>query len=88
MEGDSQIIINIAHKLQEGSLMSQISKNWRWESRLQTLRRILSGEEAFLLTHVKREGNRVADSLANAGVESEFSFHAETKEDDKKTYQI
>ena len=41
-----------------------------------------------MLTHVKREENRVADALANAGVESEFSFHAETKEDDKKTQQI
>ena len=38
--------------------------------------------------HVKREGNRVADSMANAGVESEFSFHVETKEDDGKTQQI
>ena len=85
MEGDSHIIINIARRLQAGSLTSQVSKNWRWESRLNALTQILTGEEAFLLTHVKRERNRVADAMANAGVESEFSFHAETKEDDGKT---
>ena len=88
VEGDSQIIINIACRLQAGSVTTQVSKNWRWESRLNVLRQILTGEEAFLLTHVKREGNKVADAMANAGVESEFSFHAETKEDDKKTKQI
>ena len=76
VEGDSQIIINTARKLQAGSLMSQVSKNWRWESRLSILRQILTGEEALLLTHIKREGNRVVDAMANSGVESEFSFHA------------
>ena len=88
VEGDSQIIINMARKLQAGSLMSQISKNWRWESRLQVLEHILSGEEALLLMHVKREGNRVADAMANIGVKIEFYFHAERKEDDGKTQQI
>ena len=68
--------------------MSQVSKNWRWESRLNALRQILIGEEAFLLMHVKWEGKRVADAMANAGVECEFSFHVETKEDDGKTQQI
>ena len=88
VEGDSQIIINMARKLQAGSLMTQVSKNWRWESRLSTLRQILIGEEALLLTHVKREGNRVADAMANSGLESEFSFHAESKEDKGKSQQV
>ena len=74
VEGDSQIIINMDRKLQAGSLTTQVSKNWRWESRLSTLRQILTGEEALLLTHVKREGNRVVDAMANSSVESEFSF--------------
>lgn len=88
VEGDSQIIINMARKLQTGSLMTQVSKNWRWESRLSTLRQILVGEESLLLTHVKREGNTVADAMANSGVQSEFSFHAESKEDEGKSQQI
>ena len=88
VEGDSKIIINIACRLQAGSLTSQVSKNWRWESRLNALRQILKGEEYFLLMHVKQEGNRVADAMANTGVESEFSFHVETKEDEGKTQQI
>ena len=88
VEGDSQIIINTTRKLQAGSLTTQVSKNWRWKSRLSTLRQILAGEEALLLTHVKREGNRVADAMANSGVESEFSFHAESKEDEGKTQQV
>ena len=49
---------------------------------------ILIGEESILLTHVKWERNKVADAMANAGVESEYSFHAETKEDGGKTHQI
>ena len=65
VEGDSQIIINIARKLQEGSLTTQVSKNWRWESRLSVLLQILVGEESILLTHVKREANRVAYAIAN-----------------------
>ena len=88
VEGDSQIIINMTRKLQARSLMIQVSKNWGWESRLSTLRQILIGEEALLLTHVKREGNRVADAMSNSGVESEFSFHAEIKEDEGKTQQV
>ena len=86
LEGDSRIIINIARRLQAGSLTTQVSKNWRWESRLNVLRQILTGEEAFLLMHVKWEGNKVVDSMANVGVESEYSFHAETKEDGRKTH--
>ena len=88
VEGDSQIIINMAHKLQVGSLMTQVSKNWRWESRLSVLLQILVGEESILLTHVKREGNRVADAMANLGVESESPFQAESKEDEGKDLQI
>ena len=68
--------------------MTQVSKNWRWESRLSTLRQILVGEEALLLTHVKREGNSIVDAMANLGVESEFSFHAESKEDEGKSQQV
>ena len=30
----------------------------------------------------------VADAMANIGVEREFSFHVETKEDEGKTQQI
>ena len=43
---------------------------------------------ALLLTHVKQEGNRVVAAMANIGVEREFSFHAEIKEDEGKTQQI
>ena len=45
VEGDSQIIINMARKLQAGSLTPQISKNWQWESMLQVLKHILIGEK-------------------------------------------
>ena len=46
------------------------------------------GEEALLLTHVKREGNKVEDAMANSGVESELSFHTKTKEDEGKSQQV
>ena len=84
-EGDSQIIINLARRLQSGALTTQVSKNWRWEGRLSVLRQILTGEEAILLSHVKQEGNKVADVMANVGVESSLSFHAKEGEDSGKT---
>ena len=40
------------------------------------LQKILIGEEALLLTHVKQKGNRVVNTMANTGIESKFSFHA------------
>ena len=49
---------------------------------------MLTGEEAILLLHVKQEGNKVADAIVNARVESSLSFHAEEDEDGRKTQQI
>ena len=76
-EGDSQIIINLARRLQSGALTTQVSKNWRWEGRLSVLRQILTSKEAILLLHVKWEGNKVEDVMENVGVENSLSFHAE-----------
>ena len=87
-EGDSQIIINLARRLQSGALTTQVSKNLRWEGRLSVLRQILTGEEAILLSHVKQEGNKVADVMANVGVESSLSFHAKKGKDSGKTQNI
>ena len=88
VEGDLQIIINIVHRLQSGASTSQVSKNWRWEGRLCALRKILVGHEAILLSHVKWAGNKVENSLTNAGVESSRSFHAEEIDDRGNTQTI
>ena len=88
MEGDSQVIINIARRLQQSASTSQISKNWRWEGRLSELKWILAGLSAILFSHVRRSGNKVADALENEGVENHSSFHAEELDDNGNIHVI
>ena len=87
-EGDSQIIINLAHRLQSGTSTAQVSNNWRWEGHLSTLMQTLTGQEAILFSHVKQEGKKVADAMVNKGVESGISFHAEEIDDKGNTQTI
>ena len=85
VEGGSHFVINLARRLQSGTSTAQVSKNWRWEGRLNPLRKTLTGQESILLSHVIREGNKVADVMANVGVESNMSFHAKESDDSGKS---
>ena len=87
-EGDLHIIINISRQLQSSASTSQVSKNWRWEGHLSALRKTLTCQESILFSHVKREGNKVVDALANAAVESNRHFHAEEFDDRGNTQTI
>eukprot|EP00253_Pinus_taeda_P028233 PITA_28233 len=69
VEGDSQILINLATRLQKGSNTRKIVPSWRLEARLNALAKQLSNFSAISFSHTKREGNKVADLLANIGTE-------------------
>lgn len=69
VEGDSQIIINMASKLQQGSPVHKVSSSWRMATRLERLQQWIGHNQAISFKHIRREGNKLADFLANLGVD-------------------
>jgi len=69
IEGDSQIIIRMITKLMNGSHIHKVSNSWRMAQMLDLINKWLSQHQAISLRHIKREGNKLADFLANLGVE-------------------
>lgn len=76
VEGDSSLIIFMATRLQAGSSTSKISRNWRWESRIEELFSILQAFPAVKFRYIRRKGNSVADATANKGVGAGISFQS------------
>eukprot|EP00253_Pinus_taeda_P007130 PITA_07130 len=70
MEGDSQILINMAKHLQNGSQANKIATSWRLEARLKDIEHLLRNNRVISFMHTKRGGNKVTDLLANIGVEN------------------
>ena len=62
------MITLLASKLQNGSQSTKVSSSWHLESRIVALRTCLINGNAIYFTHVRRNGNKVADNLANLGV--------------------
>ena len=71
VEGDSQILICMANQLLNGTGAHKIANSWRLEARLEAIEHWLHTNHAIIFQHVKREGNKVADLLANTGVDNE-----------------
>ena len=69
VEGDSSVLILVANRLLSGQRTEKISLSWRLASRLERLRVIIRAHPATSFVHVRRDANRAADCLANAGVE-------------------
>lgn len=76
IEGDSQIIINMASKTLQGSPSCEVSNRWRMAKRLELIECWLNSHRAITLKHICREGNKVADLLANMGVDCRVELHA------------
>jgi len=74
VEGDSQIIINMVSKIQQGSDVQKVSSNWRMVTRLELLQQWLRNNKAISFKHIRREGNKLADFLANLGVDRGKEF--------------
>lgn len=70
VEGDSQILINMAIRLQYGAQASKVASSWRLAARLNNIEQELRTNRVISFHHTKREGNKVADLLANIGVET------------------
>ena len=69
VEGDSSVLISVANRLLSGQKTEKVSLSWRLASRLERLRLIIRAHPATSFVHVRRDANRAADCLANAGVE-------------------
>lgn len=74
IEGDSQILINMANQLLQGAHANKVANSWRLEARLGLIEQWLNTNRALLFKHVKRDGNKVAELLANMGVDSEHTL--------------
>jgi len=75
IEGDSQIIINMVSKIMQGTPSHKVSKSWRMEKRIELIAIWLSRHKAIYIKHTRWEGNKVADFLANLGVECRLELH-------------
>jgi ribonuclease HI len=70
VEGDSQVTIQLVSKIIHGSHPSKFSPRWRLLRLLEDFRSLLQPNLTLIPSHVKREANKITDSLANEGVDS------------------
>ena len=69
VEGDSQITIQMAHKILNGKHVHKVADNWWLIHSLYILQNKLYNQPDVKLHHVRRKANALADLLANYGVE-------------------
>eukprot|EP00253_Pinus_taeda_P003542 PITA_03542 len=67
IEGDSNLVIETIRKLNNGEAWEQVLKSWRTAGLIQDLAETIKRIEYKVIHHVRREGNRAADFLANWG---------------------
>jgi len=67
VEGDSSLVIDTNKKLNQGSQWENISKSWRNSRLIQDINELIQDFEYIIPTHSRRNGNKVADFLANWG---------------------
>jgi len=78
VEGDSQILINMVNKILQGTPSYKVGSSWRLEKRLELIENWLSTHSDINFKHSHKNGNKVADLLANIGVDSGRTLHAST----------
>jgi len=66
IEGDSLIIIN--------SLKKHHTFNWQLDYLLQEAWHLLDAFDSYIISHTLREGNRLADAIANLGFDLDSSL--------------
>lgn len=59
----------------QGTPSGKVNSSWKMAKPLELIEIWLSSHRAITLKHIRREGNKVADLLANIGVESELELH-------------
>lgn len=65
VEGESQMVIHVIKRLNNGTSWDKVTKSWRTTSLIQDLEVILKIFEYMIIKHVRREANKVADFLVN-----------------------
>jgi ribonuclease HI len=70
IEGDSQVIIQLISKILHGKAPWRISPSWRLSGLLEDFGDLINSNLTIIPSHVKREANRVADHLANTGIDA------------------
>lgn len=70
LEGDSQVILQMAEKLLNGKQVHKVADNWCMIHHLELLKAKLLNHSKVQIHHVKRKANSLADLLANHGVET------------------
>ena len=77
VEGDSQMVICLTSKLQNGSQSSKVSSSWCLEIHISILRSSLIQGKAISFTHVRRNDNKMAHFFPNMGVGACQRFRAQ-----------
>lgn len=70
IEGDSAIILSMCQKIIHSTSPSKVTVNWRLAACLDSLPSLLAQIPTTLISHVKRDANKVANRLANHGVQA------------------
>lgn len=65
IEGDSNLVIETIRKLNYGKSWEQMAKSWRTASLVQDLEESMKCIKYKVILHVRHEGNRPTDYLAN-----------------------
>lgn len=69
-EGDSSLVITTVQKLQRGVRANKAIKHWRLAKVTESIEEILRGLQGTVFHAIRRRANKVADYLANCGVDS------------------
>ena len=70
VEGDSQMVIYMAERIHNDVSYSKVLTSWSLEYRLELVEELVSRMRDLSFLHVRRVGNKVADSLANMGMKA------------------
>jgi len=85
IEGDSQVIIQLISKILHGKPPWWISPNWRLSGLLEDFGDIINPNLTLIPSHVKREANKIADHLENAGIDANAELIYWQAHDSKET---
>ena len=65
----------MAEQIIQGTPVNKLSYSRRLTARLQHIEQVLATNKEITFKHIKRNGNKVADHLANLGVMSDRPIH-------------
>jgi len=83
IEGDSTLVVDTIRKLIQGKKWEKVVKSWRSASIVRDIVEMLTGIDFKITSHVRREGNKPADCLANWGSKEQLD-----RIDDSWTNQV